>query len=61
MLADPVVERAEFVVACLQSQGGAELSLSTGTLEEDNQTAGNGERRRASETRAGRGLSALLI
>ena len=44
MLVDPVMQRAELVVGCLQSQGRAELRLSTGTLEEYDQVAGHGER-----------------
>jgi N-ethylmaleimide reductase len=49
MVVDPVVERAEFVVCALQRQGGAELRLSTGTFEEDNQIAGHGERHGTAE------------
>src|SRR5215467_7952678 len=44
MLVDPVMERGELVVGCFQSQGCAELCLSAGTLEEDEQLAGPGER-----------------
>ena len=35
MPADPGVERAKFVLCRLQSQGGAELRLPGGALEED--------------------------
>lgn len=44
MPVDPVVECSELVVGCLQSQGCAVLSLSTGTLKEDNQMTGDGKR-----------------
>jgi hypothetical protein len=44
MAVDPVVKGAELVVSCLQGQGGAELSLSARTLEEDDEVAGYGER-----------------
>jgi hypothetical protein len=49
MLVDPVMERAELVVGCLQSQSRAELCLPAGTLEEDDQLAGQGERHGAAE------------
>src|SRR5271154_6559356 len=46
---DPSVERAKLVVGRLQSQSGAELRLSPGTLEENDKVAGDGERHRTAE------------
>ena len=42
VVVDPVMERAEFVLCCLQGQGGAELRLTAGTLEENDQVTGHG-------------------
>jgi hypothetical protein len=39
MLADPVMKRSEFVLGCLKCQSFAELCLSSGSLEEDDQIA----------------------
>jgi len=49
MAVDPIVKRAEPVVGCLQGQGGAELCLTTGTLEENDEVAGHGERHGTTE------------
>ncbi len=49
MPVDPVMQRAELVVRRLQGQGSAELRLSAGTLEKDDQVAGDGERHGAAE------------
>src|SRR5579863_3606989 len=40
---DPVMQRAEPVVGGLQRQGSAELRLSAGAPEENDEVAGNGE------------------
>ena len=44
MAVDPVMQRAEFVLCDLQCQGSAELCLSAGTLEKNDQVAGYSER-----------------
>src|SRR5580658_2854847 len=44
MPVDPLMERPEFVVCCLQRQGCAELRLSAWVLEKDDQVASDGER-----------------
>ena len=49
MVVDPIMERAEFVACCLQGQGRAELRLSAGALEENDEVAGHGERHRTAE------------
>ena len=43
------MERPEFVLCRLQGQGFAELRLSAGTLEEDNEVARHGERHGAAQ------------
>jgi hypothetical protein len=42
MVVDPVMERAEFVLSGLKGERGAELRLSAGTLEENNQVTKQG-------------------
>src|SRR5215469_5087403 len=43
------MQRSESVLCCLQSQRGAELCLSTGTLQKDDQIACHSERRGTAE------------
>jgi hypothetical protein len=49
MVVDPVMERAEFVLSGLKGQRSTELRVSAGTLAENNQVAGYGERHRTTE------------
>jgi hypothetical protein len=49
MAVDPIMERAEFILCGLQRQGSAELRLSTGTFEENDQVAGDGKRHGTAE------------
>ena len=49
MAIDPLMERTEFILGDLQRQGGAELCLSAGSLEKDDEVTGYGERNRAPE------------
>lgn len=44
MAVDPVMKRSEFILCRLQRRGGAELRLSSGTLEKNHQVAGYRER-----------------
>jgi hypothetical protein len=49
MLADPVMKRSELVLGCLKGQSFAELRLSSGSLEKDDQIASDCECHRAAE------------
>src|ERR1700752_1575485 len=49
MFADPVMQRTELVLGCLQRQNLAELCLAAGSLEKDHEISRNGQCQRASQ------------